>query len=671
MLTRRSALRRIALSAALFSALAPAAVAQGFAGTFTQHNDLGRTGQNLNETLLTTSNVRSTTFGKLFSYPVDNQVYAQPLYVPNLAIPGQGTHNVLYVVTEGDSIFAFDADGLSPTVLWSLNFTNPASGVNVISCVLSGLQCGIYPNTGITGTPVIDPTANIMYVLVRTAETSAGVTNYVQRLHALDITTGAETLGGPAVIAGSVKGTGAGTIHGVVSFNALHENHRPGLTLANNMVYIAYAGSEHGWIFAYNAQTLAQVAVFCTTPNGSLGGVWATGNGLAVDSIGNLYAATGDGPFDANTGGSDYGDTLIQFSPTLQVLEYFTPQDQACRAPKATDLDLGSGGPMILPTQGGAFPDEIVEAGKGGAPCDLFPDGNYAVPIYVVNRDSMGGYNASQDADIQTVEGTVHGYWSNPAYWQGPTSGYIYYSGVMSEGNGGGDYLKQYTVTNGVVSPTATAQTSNLFPIGSTPSVSANGTKNGIVWAIERKDLLSGAPGIHPAILYAYPATNVAKMLYNSTQAKVDEQTRDQMGCANKFQTPTVANGKVYVATQNEIDVFGLLANMPSAPLPSVSAPCFSFRGQAVATTSAAQSTLITNLGPGTLTISAVSIQGINPSEFSQTNTCGSSLAQGASCTISITFTPSIATIPQQAYVQLSDNAVGGALTLELVGTGK
>jgi hypothetical protein len=160
-------------------------------------------------------------------------------------------------------------------------------------------------------------------------------------------------------------------------------------------------------------------------------------------------------------------------------------------------------------------------------------------------------------------------------------------------------------------------------------------------------------------------------MLYNSTQAKVDEQTRDQMGCANKFQTPTVANGKVYVATQNEIDVFGLLANMPSAPLPSVSAPCFSFRGQAVATTSAAQSTLITNLGPGTLTISAVSIQGINPSEFSQTNTCGSSLAQGASCTISITFTPSVATIPQQAYVQLSDNAVGGALTLELVGTGK
>ena len=671
MLMRLSALRQVVLSAALFSAMMPSAEAQGFAGTFTQHNDLGRTGQNLNETVLTTSNVRSTTFGKLFSYPVDNQVYGQPLYVPNVAIPGQGPHNVLYVVTEGDSVFAFDADGLSPTVLWSLNFTNPASGVNVISCVLSGLACGVYPNTGITGTPVIDPATNIMYVVVRTAETSAGVTSYVQRLHALDITTGAEMLGGPVVIAGSVKGTGVGSVHGVVIFNALHENHRPGLTLANNTIYIAYAGSGHGWIFAYNAQTLAQVGIFCTTPNGSLGGIWATGNGLAVDSNGNLYAATGDGPFDANTGGSDYGDSLIQFSPTLQVLQYFTPTDQACRAPITTDLDLGSGGPMILPTQGGAFPDEIVQAGKGGAPCDLFPDGSYAVPIYVVNRDSMGGYNASQDADIQTVEGTVHGYWSNPAYWQGPTAAYIYYSGVTSEGNGGGDYLKQYTVTNGVVSATPTAQTSNVFPVGTTPSISAHGTKNGILWAMQRNDLLSNGPGNHPAVLYAYPAGDVAKTLYSSGQTKVNSQVRDQMGCANKFQTPTVANGKVYVATQNEIDVFGLLANKPSAPLPSVSVPCFSFSGEAVGTTSAAQSTVITNLGPGALTISGVSIQGINPSEFSQTNTCGSSVTQGASCKISITFTPSIASIPQQAYVQFSDNAVGGALTLQLIGTGK
>jgi hypothetical protein len=671
MLICLSTLRNAIVSAALLFALAPASMAQGFAGTFTQHNDLARTGQNLHETTLTTTNVRATTFGKLFSYPVDNQVYGQPLYVPNVSIPNQGTHNVLYVVTEGDSVFAFDADGLSPTVLWSVNFTNPANGVNVISCVVSGLQCSVYPNTGITGTPVIDPATNLMYVLVRTAETTGGVTNYLQRLHALDITTGAEMLGGPVVIGGSVKGTGVGSAHGVLTFNTLHENHRPGLVLANNTIYIAYAGSAHGWILAYDAQTLVQVGIFCTTPNGTLGGVWATGNGLAVDANGDVYAATGDGTFDANTGGPDYADSLVKLSPTLQVLDYFTPKDQACRAPISVDLDLGSGGPMILPTQGGTFPNEIIEAGKGGEPCDQFPDGNWAVPIYLVNRDSMGGYNPNQDTDIQTIEGTSRGYWSNPAYWQGPTSAYIYYSGIKSEGNGGGDYLKQYTVTNGVVSAAPTAQTTNVFPIGSTPSVSSNGKQNGIVWSMERKDLLSGSPGNQPAVLYAYLATNVGKLLYNSSQTKQNNQIRDQMGCGNKFQTPTVANGKVYVGTENEIDVFGLLADKPTAPLPTVSTPCFTFAGQAVGTTSPAQSTVLTNLGPGELTISGFSIQGINPGEFAQTNTCGSSLAVGASCKISITFTPTVKSTPQQAYVQVSDNAVGGALTLQVIGTGK
>jgi hypothetical protein len=667
---RPSALRHIILSAAILSALAPAAMAQGFAGVLMQHNDLGRTGQNLNETALTTSNVRSTTFGKLFSYPVDNQVYAQPLYVPNVSIPGQGTHNVLYVATEGDSIFAFDADGLSPTLLWSVNFTNPASGVNTISCTLSGLTCSVYPTTGITGTPVIDPTTKIMYVLARTAETSAGITTYVQRLHALDITTGAEMLGGPVVIGGSVPGTGQGSKHGVLTFNTLHENHRPGLVLANNNIYIAWAGSIHGWVMAYNAQTLAQVAIFSTTPNGTLGGIWAAGNGLAVDSNGDLYAATGDGTFDANTGGPDYGDTLIKFSPTLQVLDYFTPMDQACRAPLSIDLDLGAGGPMILPTQGGTFPDEIIQAGKGGAPCDQFPDGNFAVPIYLVNRDSMGGYDPTQDHDIQTIEGTVHGYWSNPAYFQGPTSAYVYYSGMTSE-SGAGDYLKAYTVTNGVVSTTAASQTSNLFKIGSTPSISAHGTSNGIVWAMQRKDTLSSAPGNQAAVLYAYLATNVAKSLYNSAQTKQFGHIRDQMGCATKFQTPTIANGKVYVGTENEVDVFGVLPTSPSAPLPTVSTPCFSFINVPVGTTSAAQNTTLTNLGPGTLTIGGISMQGLTPTEFTPTSTCGTSLAQGASCTISITFTPSIAKIPQQAYVHISDNAIGGALTLEVVGTGK
>jgi hypothetical protein len=655
----------ILFSIVVWSTLPPSVAAQGFTGVFTQHNDLSRSGQNINETVLTTANVNSKTFGKLFSYPVDNQIYAQPLYVPNVSIPGQGTHNVVYIATEGDTVYAFDADGLTPPVLWSDNFTNPAEGVNTISCTKAGLTCNVYPTTGITGTPVIDPTTNTMYVLVRTAETSGSTTNYVQRLHALDITTGAEKFGGPVVISGQVKGTGAGSSGGKVLFNTLHNDQRPGLVLANGNIYIGWAGNAHGWVMAYGAQTLKQIAIFNTTPNGTLGGVWQSGNGFAVDSNGDLYLATGDGTFDANTGGGDYGDTVLKFSPTLQILSYFTPMDQDCRFTPApnNDLDLGSGGPMIFPTQSGAFPDEIVESGKGGSPCDLFGS-TYAVPIYLLDRDSLGGYDVTQDQDIQTVQGTIHGYWSSPAFWQTPTASYVYYSGMTNE-SGGGDYLKQYTLANGALSTAPIAQSPNLFVVGSTPSVSANGTSNGIVWAVERTDILSAAPGNHEAVLYAYKASDVATELYNSRQSI----QRDATGCANKFQTPTIANGKVYVGTQNELDVFGVLPTNPTTPVPSISTPCFSFTST-VGKTSAPQATTLTNLGPGTLTIGTVSVQGINPMEFSTSNNCGSSLAAKSSCTITITFTPTVGNIPQQAYLQINDNAIGGALTLQLIGTG-
>jgi hypothetical protein len=656
----------IALSMALWSALPSVSAAQGFSGVFTQHNDLSRSGQNLGETILTTANVNSKQFGKLFSYPVDNQIYAQPLYVPNVSIPGLGPHNVLYVATEGDSIFAFDADGLSPTVLWSDNFTNPAQGVATISCTKSGVACNVYPTTGITGTPVIDPATDTLYVLVRTAETSGNTTSYVQRLHALDIATGAEKFGGPAVMSGAVKGTGSGSSHGQVVFNTLHNDQRPGLVLANGNVYIGWAGNAHGWVMAYDARTLKQTAIFNTTPNGTLGGVWQSGNGFAVDANGDLYLATGDGTFDANTGGGDYGDTVLKLSPTLQVLDYFTPMDQNCRytPPPNVDLDLGSGGPMILPAQDGAFPDELIHSGKGGSPCDLF-GGTYAVPIYLLNRDGLGGYNPTQDRNIQTIAGTPHGYWSNPAYWQSPTASYVYYSGQSTE-TGSGDYLKQYSISDGVLSTGPVAQSSNLFPVGSTPSVSADGTNNGIVWAVERTDILSGAPGNHTAMLNAYDANDVTAMLYNSRQS----QQRDATGCANKFQTATIANGKVYVGTQNELDVFGLLPSNPTTPVPSLSIPCMSF-GSGVGKTSNPQSTTLTNLGPGNLSITGVSVLGINPTEFKVTNTCGPSLAVNKKCTITVTFTPTLKTIPQQAYLQINDNAIGGALTLQLIGTGK
>ncbi|MFZ0769899.1 MAG: choice-of-anchor D domain-containing protein [Candidatus Sulfotelmatobacter sp.] len=648
----------ITLLAASFGFITPTVQGQGFTGVFTQHNDTARTGQNLNETILTPANIAYSEFGKIFSYPVDGQVYAQPLYVPNVTIPGQGVHNVLYVATENDSLYAFDADGLTPNILWYLSFINPANGITTINCIATGIVCNIYPITGITSTPVIDPTSNTIYLVVRTQENN----NSVQRLHALDITTGDEKFGGPVEISATVSGTGTGTSHGKVMFNALHDIQRAGLLLANGNVYIGWAGQAHGWLMAYNATTLAQVAVMNTTPNGTLGGVWQAGNGPALDSLGNIYIATGDGTFDANTGGVDYSDTLLKLDADLKVLDYFTPMDQACRL-LPNDLDLGSGGPLIFPSQTGSYPDEIIQAGKGGSPCDLFGT-TYAVPIYLVNRDDMGTYHPQGDQDIETIEGTVHGYWSSPAYWQSPTAQYVYYSGQTNE-TGNGDYLKQYSITNGLVSTAPVEQTPNLFTVGSTPSISANGTSDGILWAVERKDILSASPGTHPAVLYAYNATDVATELYNSGQAK---GLRDQPGCANKFITPTVANGKVYVGTQNELDVYGILPNPQTTPVATISAPCITFAGQTVGKTSPPVTTTLSNLGPGNLIINGIALTGYNPTEFKETNTCGSSLAPAASCTISITFTASVQKVPQIVDIAISDNAAGGGQNIFVIG---
>lgn len=647
----------ITLLIASLGLLTPAVQGQGFAGVFTQHNDTGRTGQNLNETILTPTNVKSTKFGKIFSYPVDGQIYGQPLYVPNVSIPNQGTHNVVYIVTENDSVYAFDADGLTPNILWQVSFINPPT-ITTLNCIQLTFVCNVWPITGITGTPVIDPSTNTIYLVSRTQEG----TNSLQQLHALDITTGVEKFGGPVSIAATVNGTGTGSSRGKVLFSTLHDIQRTGMLLANGNIYIGWAGQAHGWVMAYNATTLAQVAVFNTTPNGTLGGVWQADNGPAVDSLGNIYLATGDGTFDANTGGIDYGDTLLKMDANLNVLDYFTPMDQACRM-LPNDLDLGSGGPLIFPTQSGSYPDEVIQSGKGGSPCDLFGS-TYAVPIYLVNRDDMGQYDPNQDQDIQTIEGTVHGYWGSPTYWKSPTAQYVYYSGMTTE-TGNGDYLKQYSITNGLVSTAPVEQTPNLFPVGSTPSISANGTTNGILWTVERKDILSASPGTHPAVLYAYSAANVSTLLYDSAQAK---GLRDQPGCANKFVTPTVANGKVYVGTQNELDVYGLLPNPQTTPVATISAPCIAFADQTVGKTSPPLATTLSNLGPGNLTINSIALTGYNPTEFTQTNNCGSSLAPGASCTITVTFTASVQKIPQIVDIAISDNAAGGGQSVFVVG---
>ena len=296
---------RVAAFVALaFACLVPAG-AQTFSGVLTQHNDNGRTGQNLNETILTTSNVNSTTFGRIFSYSVDGQIYAQPLYVPNVTIPNLGIHNVIYVETQNDSLYAFDADGLSPTALFQVSFVNPAAGITPVSCKTDGntdISCGVYPIYGINSTPVIDSTTNTIYLVTRTDNNG----KYYQTLHAIDITSGVEKFGGPVNISGSVPGTGAESVKGVVAFDSLKDVQRAGLLLLNGTVYIGWAGAYHGWIMGYNAANLPQqTAIFNTTPNEKLGGVWGAGNGLVADSSGDIYAAVGDAIFDANTGGSD------------------------------------------------------------------------------------------------------------------------------------------------------------------------------------------------------------------------------------------------------------------------------------------------------------------------------------------------------------------------------
>ena len=598
--------------------------AQGYEGQFAWQTN------NTNETTLTPQNVSSGQFGKIFSYPVDGSIFAQPLYVPNVAIPNQGTHNVVYVVTENDGVYAFDADGLSSAPLWYVSLINPAAGVTSAPCYQVLKACNIYPTIGITGTPAIDPVAGTMYFSAQTLENGS----FVHRLHALNITNGTERPGSPVVIQGTVPGKGVESKQGMVAFDPAHEVQRPGVLLMNGVVYIAY-GAIHGWIFGYNAQNLNQLYLLNLSPNSYSSNIWQTGEGLTTDGLGNFYFATDDAPFDANAGSKDdYGDTLLKLNASLQVVDYFTPMDQACRA--AQDLDLGSAGPLIVPTQNGPHPDEIIIAGKGGTPCDLWSGGIYAAPIYVVDRDNMGQYNSAQDQVIQEVQGSPHGYWSNSAYWASPTTNYVYSAGVDAWG-GSGDYLKMYSLINGLLSTTPVAQSTAVLPVGATPFVSANNTSNGIVWALERQQSLSTLPGTLPAVLLAYDATNVATQLYSSATAG----TRDQAGLSTKFVVPTVANGRVYVGTQSELDAYGLLTA-------TLAPSSLNFNLIAIGSVSASQTVTLTNVGSTSLGITSITVSG----EFTQTHTCGTSLPPAGTCTVSVTFKPT------------TDGAQTGSLTV-------
>lgn len=561
---RFAAFSLLCIVVASFTASAHAQV-----NVLTWHNDNQHTGQNLQETILTPTNVNATNFGKLFSYPVDGMLYAQPLYAQGLTING-AVHNVVFLATENDSVYAYDADSasLNPNPLWQVSYAN-GSTVTAIPCTDNDKYCNIYPIIGISGTPVINLGNQSIYFVTRTLETQPkGAQYYYTRLHALNITTGAEQPGSPVVICGAPAGKGClFAPYNTTNFDLFipqHQMQRPALTLtpytgtAQGVIYVPF-GQDRGWLMAFDASTLQLLAVFCTAPNVTLSGkglsgLWGSGGAVGADVNGDIYAVTGDGVFDVNTGGADYGDTVIHMSLinnsgtySFQVDDYFSPLDQACRY--ANDVDLGSGSPLLLPPQIGQSSNLLLMAGKG-YPCD-----GTISPIFLIDADNMG---QSSGTTIQTVDGPEGGYWSGGAYWQSADTTYIYYAGLNNETEApAGDYLRMWTMVDGLFSPTTSvAQSPSRLTIGATPSISANGDTDGILWAVARQDLLSTKPGSKPAILYAFDATNVNHVLYSTL---VNPQ-RDQAGAGVKFIVPTIANGKVYVPTQTELDVYGLLA---------------------------------------------------------------------------------------------------------------
>ena len=500
----------------------------------TYHNDLGRTGQNLSETILTHTNVNSTTFGKLFSQSVDGKVYAQPLVVTNVSIPGQGIHNVVYVATLHDSVYAFDAD--SGGLLWHVNFLS--AGVSTATDTIASCS-DTQPEFGILGTPVIDTSTGTLYV---TAETQSG-SNFFHHLHAIDITTGAEKFGGPVLVSASLTGNA-----GTKTFNARQEINRPGLLLLNGVVYTFWGShcddqTYYGWVISYNAQTLARMGVFNSTLDNSGGSIWSSGDTPPVDVNGNLFVGVANGPFNANTGGQSYGQSYVKLKVgsggALSVGDYFTPANEASMS--SSDQDVASGGSIALPDSFGsaAHPRLLTGLGKEGF-------------IYLIDRDNMGKFNSTSDTDVQTFQnGSFNSGFSSPACF----GSFVYWPSV-------GAPLKAFHLSGASYNTTPSSQTAESFGFpGCTPSVSANGTLDPIVWAIQ--------PG-NPAVLRAYNANNLGMELYNSNQAAGG---RDSVGMPNnKFTPPSIANGKVYVPADNGLVAYGLL-DQPTPTATSVTSP--------------------------------------------------------------------------------------------------
>ena len=420
-----------------------------YAGTYTIHNDNLRTGQDSSESALSPSTVNAASFGKLASRPLDGIAYASPLYVANVSVPAQGAHNIVYVATEHDSVYAYDADSTAQTPLWKDSFIDAAHGITTVPAGDTGECCDIAPEIGITGTPVIDPTTNTLYVVAATKEVVGGSTTYPIRLHALDLSTGAEKFGGPVAIQATVAGTGQGASGGQLPFLGLRENQHTGLLLLNGVVYFGFSSHGdfqpyHGWIFGYDAHTLQRTLAFALTPNGEGAGVWMAGGGLASDSSGDIFYVSGDGTFD---GQSEWGDSFVRMSTAGIVKDFFAPFNNA--ALDSANHDLGSGGALLLPDQPGAHPHEMLESGKDGT-------------IYLVDRDNMGRFNSSTNNIVQTLanifpptgsSGSEPGNFSSPVY----LGGYVFFAP-------NGDNTQGFRLTNGLLSTTPALRSTAVFP---------------------------------------------------------------------------------------------------------------------------------------------------------------------------------------------------------------
>jgi len=499
----------------------------------TYHNDIARTGQNLNETILTTSNVNSSSFGKLFTMTVDGVIDAEPLYLSAVSIPGQGTHNVLYVVTENDNVYAFDAD--LGTLLWQVSLLETEETAS------DDRDCGfISPSIGITSTPVIDRSSGLhgtIYVVAMSKKSST----YFQRIHALDVTTGQEEFGGPVVVQAKYPGTGDNNSGGYVIFDPKQYAERQGLLLLDHVVYTGWTSHcDHrpytGWLIGYSESTLTQTGVLNLTPNGDSGAIWQSGAGMASDGS-DIYFLDANGTFDTTLNAQgfpkkgDYGNAFLKISTTNNqpaVADYFNMHNTVEESDN--DQDLGSGGALLLPSMkdsSGTTRYLAIGAGK---------DGN----IYIVDRTNMGKFNPNNNNAIyQELDGALGGgLWSMPALF-----GDSVYFGPQ------GGSLLQFNFSEAKLSTSPASRSSSSFPYpGTTPSVSANGATNAIVWAIEHSDPND--------VLHAYNASNLAEELYNSNQARGG---RDQFGQASHFGTPMIVNGKVYVGTTTNVTAFGLL----------------------------------------------------------------------------------------------------------------